>query len=237
MKYYKLFVILFIFYFISCDKKNSDKSYQKADKTKKIQSTDSTIKKVPDNSIKTNYTDKNGLKQGVWKTFSGNKLVKLETFKDGKLNGVVKTWTWENTEKHFKNGVIDSLSFNYFKPDTTLAYFVIYFENGENIWHGFPTILNNHGFPIKPITIKKDTVQISIPFKNRATFYKGTFIKTNNYGEECKGIGIHKMYYPNRNIKAEYNYDLMKVKIYDQTGNLISERIINANCFSGLFEN
>lgn len=169
-----------------------------------------------------NLSDETGLKQGVWKTYSGKKLVKLETYKNGKLNGLVEEWkNGYHDISYYKNNIIDSLLLTY-KLDSTLCDFVIYFRNGKKEWLGFPTVLHHLAIPIKPFMIYKDSIFISIPYMNGQTFYSGAFIK-HKLTDEGIPTGRHIMYYKNGKTKILYDYDTDQMKIFDNRGRIFKE--------------
>lgn len=237
----RLFYFLFILIIASC---NSEDELEitpenKNDSIATIPDTKFIDKNLIDSiaEFKTNFTDKNGLKQGIWITNSGRgKLKKTETFKDGKLNGLALEQGYgEYSEYYYKNNKLDSLYFSYKDLNSTLSNFIMNFENGEKKWTGFPLVTLRTGYYIKPFQLYIDTAYIWIPYKNGKVFYTGTFVKDKQNGEGI-GIGKHTMYYRNGKIKASYDYDLDSMKVFTKEGKLYKESRIQGYFFEKVKE-
>ncbi len=201
MKKQLVIFLILIFVFVSCTNHNSE-SKQEGIITK-IPNQDSIIIKPYkiDYSDSINYTDENGLRQGKWIDMWEGKVAGIKTYINDTLNGC------------FFRGVIEEKNYS----------MLSYFNMGECIWSAFGY---DHQllFPTKGFTLSKDTVLIQAPYYNGQLWYEGKFIKIGNKRKyHCSvlhnGVGIHKVYYENGNLRAEINYDNITLKLYPNEAN------------------
>lgn len=146
--------------------------------------------------------------------------MKLETFKNGKLNGISEEWLHgEHTVCNFVNDKLDGFFYSY-RTDSIICDHLVYFKNGEKLWHGFPTALYKTLNDLKPFVFSQDETTVEILFANGKLMYEGKFILTQKVLNKYKGEGIHNMYYPSGNLKAKYNYETDTMIVFFENGEI-----------------
>jgi len=73
-----------------------------------------------------NFTDKNGLKQGVWETYENNILTSIGEYKDGEKEGIWEFW-YDNGEKMEEGN---------YRSGLKIGTWVNWYQDGELMWKG-----------------------------------------------------------------------------------------------------
>ncbi len=149
-----------------------------------------------------------------YSTFSGRKLAKLETYKNGVLHGPFKQYGG-------KSGTIVITSGNYVEGNKDGEW--LYYQNCNNCY-GLPDeVIKTAEYYIQKINYDKgNVVQLEGPFK--FLFYPSgkTYLEGNiSNGKET---GVHKWYFPDGKLNAEKSFDdngkLIYSKSYYHNGQL-----------------
>lgn len=239
---YTVVILSFALAFIGCSteannevrhEENKETLFPEIDTVVKIESSVIENNTLPIDSIPektentTNFTDSQGLKQGIWKHFLNKKIWKIDNYKGGKLNGECFEYLadGEFRKTKYKNGKrhgYSSLSY----PDLAFARVITYWENGEKTWTAFPEELATHIQIHKGVLTKLDSVEIIVPYNSGKLLYQGTVrsgVKTRS-----KPSGIHKVYFETGELKSLINYDSLRAKSFDKSGGLIKEEDVRA---------
>ena len=217
----QIFLFLFLF---GCGnpQTESEKIIIPGSTAAKIDSSKIIAEEIPD----TNYTDKNGLKQGKWITYNKGRLCDIKTYKNDTLNGYFKEnpsggCIYEQTyftEGNYLNGKLDGY-IKTFNERSKEPKFLDYYENGERVWLMFPSadieIMSDK--LIKGIIISEnfDRVYVKAPYNNGNIWYEGEFITPH------LKIGVHKIYFPSGKLKFEIDYDNHTSKEFTEEGKLL----------------
>jgi antitoxin component YwqK of YwqJK toxin-antitoxin module len=183
---------------------------------------DSVLKKV--DSAQRNFYDANHLKQGVWDLVVNNKIKGYQTFKNDTLHGPSRQWInypEQIMTQEFYKGVEHGFRKYYEGKSLNM---VVKYDMGKDLWAAFPSVDAQFPKPIKGMTVNRDSVYIECKYANDTIWYKGLFLKNKVISKKEIGVGIHKMYFPNGRPRFEYNYSTLKIKTFDSTGKLISDK-------------
>ena len=159
-----------------------------------------------------NYRDTNGWKQGVWDIYKNGVLKGFETYSNDTLDGLAESWInypGQRIRGSYEHGSKTGC-WMHFENDSNLV-MVVSYENDNAIWTGFPLADYNYPKPVKGFSIESDSVLIECPHANNVIWYRGLFLKK-------KPVGLHRMYYPNGNIKFECDYSTGRTKQFDVNG-------------------
>ncbi|CAN5308209.1 hypothetical protein BH09BAC5_BH09BAC5_15360 [soil metagenome] len=165
-----------------------------------------------------NSKDAKGRRQGKWDHYWNGNITGFDTYKDNKLDGPYSYWTaspGQMNEGQYKKGLRVGLQRYYYKNGEYKG--VIAFDNDSILWYGFPTADMYYDEPIKGFGIYSDSIFVECPYRNGTIWYKGLFVNK-------KPTGIHKMYYPNGNIRFLRDYNTQIVSVFDSTGKFIRKQ-------------
>lgn len=169
-----------------------------------------------DNTKKNSY-DADHLKQGEWDIVINKKIKGYQTFKNDTLHGPSRQWINYPDQimtQEFHKGIEHGLR-KYFEGKSLTM--VVKFDMGKQLWTAFPSVDAQFPKPVKGGSVSLDSAYIECPYSNDTIWYRGLYLKH-------KPVGIHKMYYPNGKPRFEYNYSTSKIKTFDSTGGLISDK-------------
>jgi len=203
-------LILILFLFVSCDRNNSSNKKNIASHSIK---SDRIKHQLAINSNNINQRDKNNLKQGTWQVIKNGKIKGFETYKNDTLNGIYSYWLNYPGQYHtgnYSNGKKNGFLKIY--EDSSLTAIVKY-NKGTQEYMGF---LGDSQYPkpIKGFGMTLDSILVNCPYDNDTIWYSGLFLHK-------KPVGIHKTYFPNGQLKFEYDYQTLKIKAFDKNGKLI----------------
>jgi hypothetical protein len=176
---------------------------------------DSTFKKA--DSAQKNFYDANHLKQGIWDFVENKKIKGYQTFKNDTLHGPSRHWInypEQIIAQEYYKGIEHGLRKYFDEKSLTM---VVKFDMGKQLWSAFPSVDARFPKPVKGGHAALDSVYIECPYANDTIWYRGLYLKH-------KPVGIHKMYFPNGRPRFEYNYSNSKIKTFDSTGKLISDK-------------
>jgi len=213
------------FFILVCDAcTNSDtKLNNETNDSLSIKILSANVEKIVD----TNFTDKNGLKQGLWITKDTiYNFTKVRTYKNDTLEGIAKNY--EERPKHILLGI----SF-YSKNKLKWSIMPNYFEKTTNKF--------THVFALKGIVIHEDSIYVKIPHENGRIWIEGSYI---HLGNNCIDLptGELKSYYKNGQLKTIENWKVRKkideygrvvgtsnlngkYIMYDSTGNILLDTV------------
>lgn len=176
---------------------------------------DSIIENTQFNEEEYNLKDSQGRKQGKWITMLNGKPWKIEFYKDNKLHGQCFNF-WANGEvmrMEYEHGKRHGYYLHY-QPDSTVARFVVYYQNDTAIWHGFPSELVLYFIPIKGFSSEIDSVYVKVPYVSGNLMYEGWVKNDSEYNTHA--IGLHKLYYETGQLKAWINYSEDSIIVYNK---------------------
>jgi hypothetical protein len=159
-----------------------------------------------------NYRDSAGWKQGVWDIYENSVLKGFETYSNDTLDGLSECWRnnpGQRIHGSYKDGSKTGC-WMHFENDSNLV-MVVNYQEGTHLWTGFPLADYNYPKPVKGFSIESDSILIECPHANGMIWYRGLFLKK-------KPVGLHKMYYPNGNIKFEHDYSTGIIREFDVNG-------------------
>jgi len=223
-----------VFYFLlllnlSCQLHESENNPKKGEISSQKQAKERIVKDTPVTapSFRLNFTDINGLKQGLWKTYWNKKIWKEERYKDGHLHGINREYfaNGEIIQSKYINGVKHGLSIHY-HPDSSAARFITLWDNDKAIWLAFPNILESSFVSLKGFILHIDSAKLEIPYVSGKLLYSGTIIKKEPDINLGYPIGIHKVFYETGELKALVDFDSRKLTVYDKGGEIIREEPI-----------
>lgn len=177
-------------------------------------------------SMMFNQFDNNGLKQGKWKIYRNGKLLELEEYKDGKLNGTSTSYDTHGAvtfTREFKNGQEHGYTTVYhqvYSEEYKTAKMVIYFENGVKQWWAFPWDLEENIIPAKGFHLEStiDTVHVKVSYISGSPLYDGVVSRIGGEYGGPKRIGLHKSYYPDGQLRSIVQYDIDSIFLFDEQG-------------------
>ena len=175
---------------------------------------DSIVENTQFNEEEYNLKDSQGRKQGKWITMLNGKPWKIEFYKDNKLHGQCFNF-WANGEvmrMEYEHGKRHGYYLHY-QPDSTVARFVVYYQNDTAIWHGFPSELALYFIPIKGFSSEIDSVYVKVPYVSGNLMYEG-WVK-NNKNNQTVPIREHKVYFESGKLQAKIDYALDTMIIYN----------------------
>lgn len=176
---------------------------------------DSTFKKA--DSAQRNFYDANHLKQGVWDFIENKKIKGYQTFKNDTLHGPSRHWNnypEQIITQEFYKGIEHGLRKYFDEKSLTM---VVKFSMGKQLWTAFPSVDARFPKPVKGGHVALDSVYIECPYANDTIWYRGLYLNH-------KPVGIHKMYFPNGRPRFEYNYSTLKIRTFDSSGKLVSDK-------------
>jgi antitoxin component YwqK of YwqJK toxin-antitoxin module len=182
----------------------------------KPQITKDTVILKADSSRRNSY-DANHLKQGVWDIIMNKKIKGYQTFKNDTLHGPSRQWInypEQIITKEFYKGVEHGLRKEFEGKRLDM---VVKYRMGKQLWAAYPSVDAQFPKPVKGGGAGLDSIYIECPYENDTIWYRGLYLKH-------KPVGIHKMYFPNGKPRFEYNYSTLKIKTFDSTGKLISDK-------------
>lgn len=210
-------ILLIVLIFISCNW--TEKANNKRIISERIESETS--------SQKANYTDKQGLRQGIWTNKKQNGI-EIKTYKDGILEGnySIGNLTWRR-EGFYRHGKLHGLqrTFSGEKVVTIGSYY-----KGRKLW--FTTyeesIILSKGFSIQDDTV----IFVAAPYPSGKKWYEGEFKSVRDYRRtamvfETIPIGQHKVYFTNGKLKGIVNYDKKLISEYDSLGKQIYNTVFS----------
>lgn len=171
-----------------------------------------------DYSDSINYTDNQGLRQGVWEERGWkNKLISRVFYIDDIENGpyIISDGYYKvgNYNQGKKHGV-ERWTYTLEVPDNDLV--VLMFDNDSILWQAHPAADAGQLIPTKGIRLFNDSVLVNIPFSNGVIWYKGLYINK-------QPKGIHKIFYPNGELQGWVNYELLQAESFDSLGNFVRQ--------------
>lgn len=145
--------------------------------------------------IDTNFTDKNGLKQGLWIT------------KDNVYNITIV--------RNYKNDTLEGISKSYEEWPKHKLYGVSFYSKNKSKWSVLPnyfektTLKFTHVFALKGISIHEDSIYVKIPHENGRIWIEGSYIHVS---DNCNDLptGELKSYYKNGQLKTIENWKVRK---------------------------
>lgn len=165
-----------------------------------------------------NFTDTNGLKQGVWEVRGWkNRLLSRVFYVNDIPHGpyiLNDNYYKVGTYNHGKKQGVERWTYTLDIPDNDLV--VLYFEDDSMLWQAHPMADAGQLIPVKGIRTFTDSVLVNVPFYNGQTWYRGLYIKD-------KPKGIHKIYYPNGALQGWVNYELFQAETYDSLGHVLTQ--------------
>lgn len=189
---------------------------------------------VRDNVLKENIIDGKGRKQGVWKTYYKNGLLKKkENFKNNLLHGKTLEHRFKDREMWFEENYVKGKKEGYSKfyslKESEIPKNIGFYKKDTMQWLMFPSCdipaFEKAGKLAKGIHVMVDSVYVVAPFDNGNTWYEGAFIRTPL--NDKKRVGVHKVYYENGKINILFDYtNKTKIK-FSRKGDTLENRIFN----------
>ncbi len=218
MKYLYFFILVFV----SCTNHDSKLNFETNDSLS-IKSLSVNDEKIVD----TNFTDKNGLKQGLWIT------------KDNVYNITIA--------RNYKNDTLEGISKSYEEWPKHKLYGVSFYSKNKSKWSVLPnyfektTLKFTHVFAFKAIAIHEDSLYVKIPYENGRIWIEGSYIHVS---DNCNDLptGELRSYYKNGQLKTIENWKVRKkidedgrtvgtsnlngkYIMYDSTGNILLDTV------------
>lgn len=212
--------VLLTCFFVSCaEEVTKDKIKVVSSKSKSLYTNSEEEKKTD----LINYQDRLGRKQGEWKIYSKDQLVKREFYENNKLEGKSIEYfaNGEVLETAYKNGDREGYAMLY-SPNSSAAKFVTFWKENKKMWATFPNLIENSFLPDKGfINSTNKEVEIIVPYVSGETLLIGTIDKNGI------PIGKHRVYYETQELKAIIDYDSDSLRIFTRTGVLEETRWLN----------
>mgnify|MGYP000706120236 CR=1 FL=1 len=171
-----------------------------------------------------NFTDSDGLKQGIWITKGWkNSISSFETFVNDTLHGY---WNDRSSGLHQqgyyehgkKNGYFwrlrTSIDLRKKSKYYTNIYQEFFYKNDSLLWAMSPETDMGSLIPIRGLTSTLDSVYAIATYLDGSIWYEGACV--NN-----EWIGLHKIYFPNGELHGTVDHDKDLVIEYDSLGNFI----------------
>ncbi len=167
---------------------------------------------------KLNFTDENGLKQGLWEERGWrNSLKSRINYVDDVPHGpyiIRENYYKVGTYNYGKKNGIERWTYTLDIPDNDLV--VLFFSSDTLRWQAHPAADSGQLIPVKGIRVFDDSVWVEIPFYNGKIWYKGLYMHD-------KPKGTHQIYYPNGKLQGWVNYELLQAECYDSLGHVLSQ--------------
>jgi len=211
--------ILLFFLFFSCTQipEKHDKSAVEIISNTELELDSNSVdtNEVAEQDTATNIKDAQGRKQGKWVTFLYGKPWKVDFYKNNKLHG--QCYEYLANGEVLRTDYINGKRYGYYlhyQPDSTVARFVVYYQNDTAIWHGFPSELVLYFIPIKGFSSEIDSVYVKVPYVSGNLMYEGWVKNDSEYNTHARGL--HKLYYETGQLKAWINYSEDSIIVYNK---------------------
>jgi hypothetical protein len=165
------------------------------------------------------FTDENGLKQGLWKEYLNGKLWKEERYLNNTLHGLCNEYGEDGViyQSSYNNGKKNGLS-QTFIPGSVTALFATFYLNDDHQWLAYPYEMVQYIVPVKGPRTELDSTTIKIYYLSGQLLYEGKFHGSKTGA--AQGFGIHNSYYENGKNRSVLNYNSDSITTYDQKGNM-----------------